>query len=155
VEEAYRGAELIDLNAAVLADLWKHAKAKKTPKEPYLQAVLRFMILHENFHPWWEKLAADPTIPLVVDGENLVVHIAMDAAAENAIQTDRPEGIRDLFEDLQARGMEKERAFHVVSRAMADEFLLAGEAGEQMDLVKFYVRAKAYAGRVSSDDTRA
>ncbi|HEY3226923.1 MAG TPA: DUF1841 family protein [Planctomycetota bacterium] len=138
---------MTELNAAVLADLWKHAKAKKTPKEPFLQSVLRFMLLHENFHPWWDKLEADPTIPLMADGENLVVHIAMDAAAEKAIQDDRPEGIRELFEDLQARGMEKERAFHVISKAMADEFLVAGEEGEPMDLVKFYARAKEYAAR--------
>ncbi len=136
-----------ELNAAVLADLWKHAKSKKTPKEPFLQSVLRFMLLHENFHPMWEKLADDPTLPLVVDGENIVVHVAMDAAAENAIQTDRPEGIRDLFERLQAGGMERGRAFHVISKALADEFLLAGEAGEPVDLVKFYARAKDYAGR--------
>ena len=140
---------MTELNAAVLADLWKHAKANKTPKEPFLQSVLRFMLLHENFHAMWEKLAADPTIPLVVDGENIVLHVAMDAAAENAIQTDRPEGIRELFEGLEARGMDKGRAFHVVSKAMADEFLIAGEAGEPMDLVKFYARAKDYAGRVS------
>jgi Domain of unknown function (DUF1841) len=141
---------MTELNAAVLADLWKHAKAKKTPKEPFLQSVLRFMLLHEDLHPMWEKLAADPTIPVVVEGENIIVHVAMDAAAENAIQTDRPEGIRDLFENLWAKGMDKDRAFHVISKAMADEFLLAGESGEPMDLVKFYARAKDYAGRLST-----
>jgi hypothetical protein len=139
---------MTELNAAVVADLWKKAKENKTPKEPYLQAVLRFMLLHENFHAMWEKLAADPTLPLVIDGENVVLHVAMDAAAENAIQTDRPEGIRELFDDLQAGGMEKERAFHVISKAMADEYLLANEAGEPLDQVRFYLRAKDYAGRV-------
>ena len=69
------------LNAAVVADLWKKAKDNRTPKEPYLQSVLRFMFLHENFHEMWEKLAADSTITLVVDGENVVLHVAMDAAA--------------------------------------------------------------------------
>jgi hypothetical protein len=136
-----------ELNAAVVGDLWKHAKSHQTPKDPFLQSVLRFMLLHENFHAMWEKLAADPTIPLVVDGENLVLHVAMDAAAENAIQTDRPEGIRELFEDLHSRGVEKGRAFHVISKAMLDEYLLAGESGEPLDLVRFYVRAKDYAGR--------
>jgi len=146
---------MTEVNAAIVADLWKHAKEKKTPKEPFLQSVLRFMILHENFHPMWEKLVADPTIPLVVDGENVVLHVAMDAAAENAITTDRPEGIRDLFESLEARGLEKGRAFHVISRAMMDEYLVAAEAGEPMDLVRYYARAKDYAGRVTSDDTSA
>lgn len=138
---------MTELNAAVVADLWKKSKVNKTPKDPFLQSVLRFMLLHENFHPMWEKIAADPTIPLVVDGDNVVLHVAMDAAAENAIQTDRPEGIRELFEELQARGMEKERAFHVISRAMNDEYLLAGEAGEPLDLVRFYARAKDYSVR--------
>ena len=138
---------MTELNAAVVGDLWKKAKENKTPKEPYLQSVLRFMFLHENFHAMWEKLATDPTIPLVVDGENVVLHVAMDAAAENAIQTDRPEGIRDVFEDLQSRGMEKGRAFHVISAAMRDEYLLAGEAGEPMDQVRIYARAKDYAAR--------
>ena len=105
------------------------------------------MLLHENFHAMWEKLAADPTIPLVLDGENVVLHVAMDAAAENAIQADRPEGIRDLFEELQARGVEKGRAFHVISSALRDEYLVAGEGGEAMDLARLYARAKDYAGR--------
>jgi len=138
---------MTELNAAVVGDLWKKAKENKTPKEPFLQSVLRFMLLHENFHAMWEKLAADPTIPLVVDGENVVVHVAMDAAAENAIQTDRPEGIKELFEGLQTRGVEKERAFHVISSAMRDEYLVAGEAGEPMDHVRLYARAKDYAAR--------
>jgi hypothetical protein len=138
-----------ELNAAIVADLWKKAKEDRTPKEPYLQAVLKFMLLHENFHPMWEKLAADPTISLVVDGENVVLHVAMDAAAENAILTDRPEGIRDLFENLQARGVEQGRAFHVISKAMMDEYLVAAEAGEPMDLVRLYARAKDYSARLS------
>jgi hypothetical protein len=137
-----------ELNAAIVADLWKKAKEDRTPKEPYLQAVLKFMLLHENFHPMWEKLAADPTISLVVDGENVVLHVAMDAAAENAIQTDRPEGIRDLFENLQARGVEQGRAFHVISKAMMDEYLVAAEAGEPMDLARLYARAKDYSVRL-------
>lgn len=140
---------MTELNAAVVADLWKKAKENRTPKSPYLQSVLKFMLLHENFHATWEKLAADPTIPLVLDGENVVLHVAMDAAAENAIQSDRPEGIKDLFEGLQSRGVEKGRAFHVISRAMMDEYLVAGEAGEPLDLVRLYARAKDYAGRVT------
>ena len=138
---------MTELNAAIVGDLWKKAKESKSPKDPFLQSVLRFMLLHENFHGMWEKLAADPTIPLVVDGENVVLHVAMDAAAENAIQTDRPEGIRELFDDLESRGVEKGRAFHVISKAMLDEYLVAGEGGEPMDLVRFYVRAKDYASR--------
>src|SRR5688572_11726909 len=130
---------MTELNAAIAADLWKKAKEDKSPKDPFLQSVLRFMLLHENFHPMWEKLAADPTIPLVVDGENVVLHVAMDAAAESAIQTDRPEGIRELFDDLQSRGVEKGRAFHLISKAMLDEYLVAGQSGEPMDLVRFYV----------------
>ena len=141
---------MTELNAAVVAELWKHAKTNQTPKDPFLQSVLRFMLLHENFHAMWEKLAADPTIPLVVDGENVVLHVAMDAASENAIQTDRPEGIRELFEELEAKGVEKERAFHAISSAMRDEYLVAGEAGEPLDLVRFYLRAKDYAGRIGS-----
>jgi hypothetical protein len=140
---------MTELNAAVVADLWKKAKDNKTPKEPYLQSVLRFMLLHENFHEFWERLAADPTIPLVVDGENVVLHVAMDAAAENAIQTDRPEGIKELFDGLQGRGIETGRAFHVISKAMTDEYLIAGEAGEPMDLVRLYARAKDYAVRTT------
>ena len=140
---------MTELNAAVVADLWKKAKANKTPKEPYLQAVLRFMLLHENYHAMWDRLVADPTIPLVVEGENIVLHVAMDAAAENAITTDRPEGIKELFEGLEAGGMEKGRAFHAISRAMMDEYLVAAEAGEPMDLVRFFVRARDYAGRMA------
>src|SRR5688572_22032303 len=115
---------MTELNAAIAADLWKHAKTHKTPKDPFLQSVLRFMLLHENFHPLWEKLVADPTIPLVIDGENVVLHVAMDAAAENAILTDRPEGLRELFENLEASGVEKGRAFHAISSAMRDEYLV-------------------------------
>ena len=140
---------MTELNAAVVGDLWKKAKENKTPKEPYLQSVLRFMFLHENFHEMWEKLAADPTLPLVIDGENVVLHVAMDAAAENAIQTDRPEGIKELFESLEQGGMEKGRAFHAISKAMMDEYLVAAEAGEPMDLVRFYARAKDYAVRTA------
>jgi hypothetical protein len=136
---------MTELNAAVLADLWKHAKANQTPKEPYLQAVLKFMMLHEALHAHWDRLQADPTVPLVVEGENLVVHIAMDAATEKAIQDDRPEGLRDLYQELVRGGIEEGRAFHVLSRAMAEEFLLAGELEVEIDFVRYFARAKEYA----------
>jgi hypothetical protein len=48
------------------------------------------MILHEDMHEIWDRLVDDPRTSLEIDGENLLLHIAMDAATEKALESKRP-----------------------------------------------------------------
>ena len=103
------------------------------------------MILHEDMHPHWEKLEKDPGEPLLVDGENLLVHIAMDASTMRALETNEPEGLSPLYALLIQNGLEQGVAFHVLSQAMQHEFLSAATQGQEMELPKFLARATEYA----------
>ena len=134
-----------ELNAALLAEIWRATREQKRMEDPDLARFQKFMVLHEDMHPTWEALAADPATSLVVDGENLMLHVAMDAATEKALEEDQPAGLRQAFQMLTARGFDPGRAFHVLSQAMMHEFLVQAEQGKEMDPPAFLTRVFDYA----------
>lgn len=133
-----------NLTPLVLAGLWTQAKAQKTPDDAGLAAFQKFMILHDDMHEYWEALEKDPEAPLVVEGESLLVHIAMDASTMRALESNEPTGISALYADLIQNGLDQGVAFHVLSQAMQHEFLSAASQGQEMELPKFLDRAMAY-----------
>ncbi|MBZ5563995.1 MAG: DUF1841 family protein [Acidobacteriia bacterium] len=132
------------LTPQILADLWKAHRAQQAPTDPDLAAMQKFMILHSDMHEYWERLLTDPDTPLEVDGDNLMLHIAIDAAVERALGEDQPPGLQDLFSTLIQNGFEEGDAFHVIAQAMQHEFLISAEAGKEMDLSGFFRRATDY-----------
>src|SRR5258706_1730537 len=141
------GGEEIEktLSPRLLADLWKDAKNQKAPADEGLAAFQKFMVLHEDMHAVWDKLVEDPSTSLEIDGENLLLHIAMDAATEKALEQNQPEGLPGVFALLVEGGFDQSRAFHVISQAMEHEFLTAASQNQEMTLDGFMERSKEYA----------
>jgi len=133
------------LTPQVLVELWQSAKQKQAPADEGLAAFQKFMILHEDMHAVWDRLAEDPGTPLEIDGENLLLHIAMDAATEKALEMNEPEGLPGVFALLVQGGFDQSRAFHVIAQAMEHEFLTAASQNQEMTLDGFMGRAKEYA----------
>ena len=133
------------LTPALLGELWKAAKERKAPEDEGLAAFQKFMILHEDMHAYWDRLADDPNTPLEVEGENLLLHIAMDAATEKALERNEPEGLPGVFALLVEGGFDQSRAFHVITQAMEHEFLTAASQNQEMTMDGFMTRAKEYA----------
>ncbi len=132
------------LTPQILADLWKAQRAQQTPTDPDLAAMQKFMILHNDMHEYWDRLLTDVDAPLEVDGENLMLHIAIDAAVERALGENQPPGLQDLFSTLVQNGFEEDDAFHVIAQAMQHEFLISAEEGKEMDLGGFLRRTTDY-----------
>jgi hypothetical protein len=133
------------LTPSLLAELWRAAKKQQAPADEGLAAFQKFMILHEDMHEIWDRLVDDPATPLEIDGENLLVHIAMDAATEKALETNEPAGLPGVFALLVQGGFDQGRAFHVISQAMEHEFLTAASQDQEMTPDGFMTRAKEYA----------
>ena len=134
-----------ELTPAVFAEIWRTTKAEKRMEDPDLARFQKFMVLHEDMHATWDALAADPTTSLVVEGENLMLHVVMDAATEKALEADQPPGLRQAFQMLTARGFDQGRAFHVLSQAMMHEFILQAEQGKELEPQAFLTRVLDYA----------
>ena len=134
------------LTAQVLADLWRAVKESRVPEDPDLAGFQKFMVLHGDMHDVWDRLLEDPETPLRLEGEDLVVHIAMDLSTERALEQNRPEGIRQIYASMVSVGLDQGQAFHVLSQAMMHEFTGAAEQGQPMDLNAFMRRAVLYAG---------
>lgn len=133
-----------ELTPAMLAGIWTMHKEGRTPEEPFLEAVQKFMVLHQDLHGWWERLVADPETP-VVDGErNVLVHVAMDAATERSLRENQPGGILEAYGHLIAAGMDQGESFHVISAAMEHEFLVSAANGREMEPDAFLKRAQDY-----------
>lgn len=134
-----------ELTRELFVSLWTMARAGQAPDDAELARMQKFMLMHDDMHPHFERFAADPSSPMEVEGENLMLHIAMDAATEKSLEFDEPAGSRDLMQGLLDAGMEPGRAFHVLSQAMMHAFLIA--AGEEREMAgqEYLDRAKAYA----------
>ena len=133
------------LTPALLASLWVSAQKRETPDHEELAALQKFMILHEDMHALWDRLVADPATSLEVEGENLLLHIAMDAATEKALENNDPAGLPGVFALLVQAGFDQSRAFHVLSQAMEHEFLTAASQEQEMTADGYMNRVQDYA----------
>jgi hypothetical protein len=133
------------LTPALLAELWKSARKREAPADEELAAFQKFMVLHEDMHEIWDRLVDDPTTSLEIDGENLLLHIAMDAATEKALENNDPAGLPGVFALLVRGGFDQSRAFHVIAQAMEHEFLTSAAQEQEMTPDGFMSRAKEYA----------
>ena len=136
-----------ELTREVFVSLWSMTKAGTAPDDADLARMQKYMAMHEDMHAHFEGIAADPAASIDVDGENLVLHIAMDAATEAALERDEPDGIRDFMQSMLDSNVAPGTAFHAISQAMQHEFVLAAGRGEEMDLAQFATRAANYAAQ--------
>jgi len=133
-----------DLTPALLAGLWKDLKEERPSEDEALAAFQKFMLLHEDMHPIWDRLVDDPSTPLEVGGENLMLHIAMDVACEKCLRDNEPAGIQAVFAALLQGGFETSHAFHVFQQAMMHEFVTAASQNQEMSPDGFLGRAREY-----------
>jgi hypothetical protein len=136
-----------ELTPAVFAEIWTATRAERRVENPDLARFQKFMVLHEDLHPLWDRLLEDPATSLEIEGENMMLHVAMDAATEAALEAGQPEGLRGLFQALTQAGFDEGRAFHVLSQAMMHEFVIQAEQGKEMSLDLFLNRATDYTGQ--------
>jgi hypothetical protein len=141
------------LTPELLAELWRDVKAEKPAQDETLAAFQKFMLLHEDMHAVWDRLLLDPATSLELEGENLMLHIAMDAASEKSLMKNEPLGIQAVFAALVAGGFDQGRAFHVVQQAMMHEFLTAASQNQLMTMDGFLDRARAYGKEAIEQDS--
>jgi hypothetical protein len=134
-----------ELNRALFIELWQAAKSQRTPADADLALFQKYMVMHEDMHPHFDRFEQDLAAPLEVDGENLMLHIVFDAAAEKSLETDSPPGVWMLMQNMLNTGMDPGRAFHVIAQAIAHESTIAAQAGLEVDAQKFLYRAAQYA----------
>ena len=135
----------------IFASLWTRAKRQETPDDPELARIQKYMVMHDDMHELFERFEADPTQPPIRDGENLMLHIIMDAAIEKALEWDQPPGIRKMLQGMLDGALDPAVAFHVLSQAMQHEFLAAAAKGMEMDQSDFMIRASQYANQAFAD----
>lgn len=134
-----------ELTREIFVDIWNAAKAGQPNTDPGLAQIQKFMMMHQDLHADFDRIAADPNEPVEVGGENLMLHVAMDAATQQMLEADDPAGVRLLMQNMLDQKFEPGRAFHVLAQAMTHEFLIAARAGQEMDKQKFLTRAASYA----------
>ena len=127
------------------ASLWTSAKQGKTPDDPELARVQKYMLMHDDMHELFDAFERDPSTPPVRDGENLMLHIVMDSATEKALEWDQPPGIRKMLQGMLDGALDPAVAFHVLSNAMQHEYLDAAAKDREMDQSDFMIRASQYA----------
>ena len=134
-----------ELTREIFVGLWTSAKAGGKSPDEGLARMQKFMVMHDDMHPHLDRIAGDPAESLEVHGENLMLHIAMDAATEQSLEADDPSGIRLLMQGMIDQQFDPGHAFHVLSQAMTHEFITASQQDQDMDRQRFLARATSYA----------
>jgi hypothetical protein len=134
-----------ELNREIFVGLWTAARSGKTSDVADEAILQKYMLMHEDMHAHFDRIEQDPSASMEVGGENLMLHIAMDAATEKSLEQDEPSGVRMLMQQMLSSGFDPGVAFHVISQAMMHETIIAGEAGQEFEPRKFLHRAASYA----------
>src|SRR5690242_2115037 len=137
-----------ELTREVFVSIWTMAKAGQAPDDADLARMQKFMLMHDDMHEHFERIANDETASIDVEGENLVLHIAMDAATEKSLELDQPSGARALMQAMLDAQLDPGRAFHVLSQAMMHAFVIAADQEREMDESEYLDRARAYVQQV-------
>jgi hypothetical protein len=97
----------------IFASLWTQAKRQETPDDAELARIQKYMVMHDDMHAHFERFAQDPSQPPIRDGENLMLHIIMDATIEKALEWDQPPGIRKMLQGMLDGVMRDENRWEV------------------------------------------
>jgi hypothetical protein len=134
-----------ELTREIFVQIWNDAKAGQQNTDEGLARIQKFMMMHKDMHADFDRIAGNPGEAVDVAGENLVLHVAMDAATEQSLEADDPPGIRLLMQNLLDQKFEAGEAFHVLSQAFTHEFLTAASQKSDVDRQRFLARATSYA----------
>jgi hypothetical protein len=125
--------------------LWTAAKAQQQPADADLARIQKFMIMHEEWHELFEQAEKDPSVPLEIQGTDLIFQIGIEAATEKSLELDTPAGVRKLMQTMLDIGFPPLKAFTVLARAMYDESQEAIRQGQsEMDTFRYFARAQQY-----------
>ncbi len=137
-----------ELTREVFVSLWAMAKTGQAPDDADLARMQKFMLMHDDMHEHFEHIANDASASIEVEGENLMLHIAMDAATEKSLELDQPAGARALMQAMLDAQLDPGRAFHVLSQAMMHAFLIAAGEEREMAETEYLDRARGYVQQV-------
>lgn len=144
-----------ELTREAFVSLWKSAKSGVQSLDPDLALIQRFMLMHDEMHEVFDRCSADANASLEVDGENIMLRIAMDAAVHKSLEIDEPAGTRELMQAMLNAGLGPGRAFNVMSQAMMHAFLAAASQDRQMREHEYLDRARVYAQQALTMTTGA
>ncbi len=117
----------------MFVDVWrKHSSG--TPLEPLEQTIAAVI----DVHPEFQGMLADPGSLVrdysVEDGEtNPFLHMGMHITIVEQIASDRPAGIRDLYDALRGYFADTHALEHAMMQCLAESLREAGERGRAPD----------------------
>ena len=125
------------------ADAWRKHR-DRTPLSP-LEAMLADVI---GLHPEYHRLITDhksaPAMPpsAAPETENPFLHMGLHMAVREQVAIDRPPGIRELQQRLQARLGDLHDAQHSLMESLAETLWEAQRAGREPDEVQYLALAR-------------
>jgi len=125
------------------SDAWrKHLDHR--PLEPLEALVVDVIALH----PEYQAVVADPIAAQSYEqggqlvAENPFLHMGLHLAVREQLAIDRPPGVRELHQALQAAGHDGHDAEHVLMQALGETLWEAQRAGRAPDELDYLGRAR-------------
>ena len=134
------------------AEAWrKHlARAPLAPLEAMIADVV-------GAHPEYQALVSDPDAATAFEpnpltgAENPFLHMGLHLAVRDQVSIDRPPGVRELYQGLQARHGDLHRAEHALMEALGETLWQAQRTGRPPDEAQYLARARRHLGPPVTD----
>lgn len=129
------------------ADAWAKAKAG-TPLSPLDAQISQVVADHPEYHGAIESEALETTFTPDGGQTNPYLHMGLHLAIRDQLATDRPPGVRALYESIARKTIDTHVAEHQMLECLAETLWDAQRAGQLPDEQKFLERLRVLDGRL-------
>jgi hypothetical protein len=128
-------------------DAWAKAKAG-TPLSPLDGQISQVVAEHPEYHSAIEGEALEATFTPDGGQTNPYLHMGLHLAIRDQVSTDRPPGVRALYESIARKSIDTHAAEHQMLECLAETLWDAQRAGQLPDEQKYLERLRVLDGRL-------
>ncbi len=124
-------------------DVWIKANNKET-LEPMEQILANIITMHPEYHALLndgEKSLAQDFTP-EMGQSNPFLHMAMHIAIHEQVSTDRPSGIRDIYQQIGLKQKDPHEVEHTMMECLGEMMWQAQQSGEMPDELRYLTNLK-------------
>ena len=111
----------------VFFDAWRKHR-EQTFVEPLEAMIIEIILLHPEYHEMFDHPENEP--PIEFEGTNPFLHLSLHLALREQISTDRPKGIKMIYDNLSKKFQDKHVAEHQMLECLGQILWDAQQSGK-------------------------
>lgn len=132
-------------------EIWQKMK-RNEPLEGEEKLIGKVMFEHEQFHNTWEFADLLGDVEYDVESEvNPYLHVVVHTIIENQLAQNDPAEVRDVFDLLEAEGLDRHEIIHQIGSVLLEEIIKIIQKNEPFDANNYVEKLKSMVIDVRED----